>query len=372
MRLPSRKRVLGISGGLIFALTVPAAAVADALTPQEKALIPLAKAEGEVISMSSLFQDKTARALEEGFRNRYGLGPDFKYTNIRKGTGPTVSTARQEIKAGRITFDVIMVAGAGFFHGAAKQGAFEKLDSGQWKHHEKNAKKANAYFNYPWFVIGAAYSFQPIWNAACPGMENFNVTSYNDVLDPSLKGKTIVSDVTKSTSYSTTTLALEQAGFDVKGMWEKLKAQDPLVAFRTEPKMQIVINCERPVDMWNLVGRAFQAIEKEPSLAKKLRWGTYKEGQVLLNRQLAVMKGAPHPNAGKLLVEFLLSKEGVDIMTEREASAIISYRDGYEPPESVKKYMMDLSKVKILGVKDEVEAYKQFKGMRSAWRKVFQ
>jgi len=372
MRLPCTKRVLGFSGGLIFALTLSAVTMADELTPQEKKLIPLAKAEGAVITMSSLFQDKTARALEEGFRKRYGLGPDFKYTNIRKGTGPTVSTARQEIKAGRITFDAIMVAGAGFFHGAAKQGAFLKLDSGQWKYHEKNAKKANALVEYPWFVVGSAYTFQPVWNAACPGMENFNVTSYNDILAPSLKGKTIVSDVTKSTSYSTTTLALEQAGLDVHAMWRKLKAQDPLVAFRTEPKMQMVINCERPVDMWNLVGRAFQAIEKEPSLAKKLRWGTYKEGQVLLNRQLAVMKGAPHPNAGKLFVEFLLSKEGVDIMTEREASAVISYREGYKPPESVRKYMIDLSEVKVLGVKDEVEAYKQFKGMRTEWRKVFQ
>jgi iron(III) transport system substrate-binding protein len=372
MRLPSRKRVLGLSGGFVFALSLAAVATADELTPQEKKLIPLAKAEGAVVTMSSLFQDKTARALEEGFRKRYGLGPDFKYTNIRKGTGPTVSTARQEIKAGRITFDAIMVAGAGFFHGAAKQGAFEKLDSGQWKYHEKNAKKSNALFEYPWFVVGSAYTFQPIWNAACPGMENVSINSYADILKPEFKGKTIASDVTKSTSYSTTTLALEQAGFDIHAMWKKLKAQDPLVAFRTEPKMQMVINCERPIDMWNLVGRAFQAIEKEPSLAKKLRWGTYKEGQVLLNRQLAVMKGAPHPNAGKLFVEFLLSEDGVNIMTEREASAVISYREGYKPPESVKQYMIDLSEVKVLGVKDEVEAYKQFKDMRTEWRKVFQ
>jgi ABC-type Fe3+ transport system substrate-binding protein len=84
------------------------------------------------------------------------------------------------------------------------------------------------------------------------------------------------------------------------------------------------------------------------------------------------MKGAPHPNAGRLFVEFLLSEDGVNIMTEREASAVISYREGYKPPESVKQYMIDLSQVKVLGVKDEVEAYKQFKGMREAWRKVFQ
>ena len=359
------------SAGLIVAFSLATAAGASEITPQEKKLIPLAKQEGEIITLSSLFQDKTVRALEDGFRKRYGLGPDFKYTNIRKGTGPTISTARQEIKAGRITFDVIVVPGGGFFHGAAEAGAFLPLDSGQWKYHEANAKKANALFEYPHFVIASSYTFQPIWNATCPGMENVNITSYADILDPKYKGKTIASDITKSVSYATTILALQEAGFDVEAMWKKQKAQDPLVAFRTEPKMQMVINCERPIDMWNLVGRAYQSIEKEPSLAKKLRWGTYKEGQVLLNRQTAVMKGAPHPNAGKLFIEFLLSKEGLDIVAEREAS-LITYREGYTAPESVQKYLIDLSKAKVLGVKSEVEAYKQFKELRQRWRKVFQ
>jgi len=371
MKSPCTKPVACVTSGLIVALSLAAGAGASELTPQEKKLIPLAKQEGEIISLSSLFQDKTVRALQEGFRKRYGLGSDFKYTNIRKGTGPTISTARQEIKAGRITFDIITVPGGGFFHGAAKAGAFLPLDSGQWKYHEKNAKKANALFQYPHFVISSAYTFQPVWNASCPGMENVKIASYKDILDPKFKGKIIVSDITKSTSYSTTTLALEQSGFDIAGMWKKHKAQDPLIAFRTEPKMQIVINCERPIDMWNLVGRAFQAIEKEPSLAEKLRWGTYAEGQVLLNRQMAVMKGAPHPNAGKLFVEFLLSEEGQNIIAEREAS-LISYRENWIPPESVRKYLIDLSTVKVLGVNDEVEAYKQFKALRTRWRKVFQ
>ena len=75
--------------------------------------------------------------------------------------------------------------------------------------------------------------------------------------------------------------------------------------------------------------------------------------------------------AGKLFAEFLLSKEGIDIMVEREVS-IISYRKGYVPPESVKKYALDLSKIKVIGIRDELETNKQFKGMREEWGKVFQ
>jgi len=202
-------------------------------------------------------------------------------------------------------------------------------------------------------------------------MENVSITSYKDILDPKYKGKTIASDITKSVSYTTTVVGLKESGFDINDMWKKLKAQEPIIEFRTEPKMQMVINCERPIDMWNLVGRAFQGIEKEPSLAKKLRWGTYKEGQVLLNRQMAVMKGAPHPNAGKLFAEFLLSEEGQNLFAEREA-AIISYREGWKPPEVVSKYLIDISKVKVLGVKDEIAAAKEFKQIRDEWRKALQ
>ena len=367
------RRIPNVCGtaGLIFAISLATVAGASELTPQEKQLIPLAKKEGSVISLISLFEDRTVRDLEKAFIKRYGLGENFKYVNIRKGTGPTVGMARMEIQANKVTFDTIMVAGAGFFDGAAKQGAFLPLDSGQWKYHEELAKKAAAYYQYPNFVVGSAYTFQPVWNVSCPGMKDVNITSYYDIANPKMKGKTIVSDVTKSASFSFTTIGLMEAGFDVRDMWKKLKATDPLVAFRTEDKMQLVINCERPVDMWNLAGRVLQEVEKDPTLAKSLRWGTYKEGQVLMTRQLAVMKGAPHPNAGKLFVEFLLSKEGLDIMTEREAS-IISYRKGYTPPASVGAYALDLSKIKVIGIKDEVETYKKFKGMREEWQKIFQ
>ena len=36
----------------------------------------------------------------------------------------------------------------------------------------------------------------------------------------------------------------------------------------------------------------------------------------MLGNQAAVIKGAPHPNAAKLLIEFMLSKEGTDVFVE--------------------------------------------------------
>ena len=140
-------------------------------TPQEKALIDGAKKEGAVTVLNPQFSDWTGQHLGEGFVKRYGLGPNFKFNNLRKGTGATVAQTRQEIQAGKHTVDILIVSAPGFFDEASKRGAFEKLDSGYWKNHEARRKAAGQYSNYPYVVVPFAYTFQPVWNTSCPGME---------------------------------------------------------------------------------------------------------------------------------------------------------------------------------------------------------
>jgi iron(III) transport system substrate-binding protein len=366
---------LGVAGhvmGLAFAallVTTNAGQTAN-LTPQEEKLVAAAKAEGAVIVLNPIFSDETGQLLGEGFSNRYNLGPDFKFTNLRKGTGATVAQVRQEIQAGKHTVDILLVSGPGFFDEASKRGAFEALDSGYWKNHEELARKAGQYFNYPYVIVPFAYSFQPIWNSSCPGMEKFTANSYADVVTPELQGKTIASDITKSLTYTNTAISLQEAGVNLNALWDRLKATDPLVEFRSEPKMQMVIACQRPLDMWNLTGRVYQNVLKKPDLSKVLRFGTYQEGQVMLGNQAAVIKGAPHANAAKLFIEYMLSKEGTDIFVEGES--MYSFMKDYVPPAAAKPYLFDLSKTKLLGLKDWVGDQSQFKSVREEWQRRFQ
>ncbi len=371
MSRPSGTRCFLVAGVALASALFASGAAGQAadLTPQERALIAAAKKEGEVTILNPLFSDETGQRLSEGFVKRYGLGPDFKVNNLRKGTGQTVAQVRQEIKAGRFTVDILLVSAPAFFDEAAKRDAFEKLDSAHWKNHEALARKAGQYFNYPYVVVPLAYTFQPVWNISCPGMANFKVDSYADTIGPALKGKTIASDITKSITYTNTALSLMEAGFDMKSFWGKLKATEPIVEFRTEPKMQMVVSCERPFDMWNLSGRVYQNVLKKPELANVLRVGYYKEGQVMLGNQAGVLKGAPHPNAGRLLVEFLLSKEGTDIVVETEAT--YSFMQGYTPPAKAKPYLLDLSQHKLLGLKDWVAADDRVKSVRDDWITTF-
>ncbi len=341
------------------------------LTPQEQKLVGPAKQEGGVVLLNPIFSDRTGQRLGEAFVRRYGLGADFKFSNLRKGTGQTVAQVRQEIVAHKFTVDILLVSAPGFFDEAIKHDAFEALDSGYWKDHAELTKQAGQYANYPYVVVPFAYSFQPVWNSSCPGMSSFDAASYADVVKPELKGKTIASDITKSFTYTNTAISLQENGvLDLKAFWDKLKATDPIVEFRTEPKMQMVMTCQRPIDMWNLSGRVYQNVLKKPDLANVLKVGKYREGQVMLGNQAAVLKGAPHPNAAKLFVEFMLSKEGTDVFIEGEA--MYSFMKGYTPPSETKPYVFDLTKTKLLGLKDWVAASKQAKEVRNEWQARFQ
>ncbi len=375
----SRKSTLPLTAATAFAapwamvalLTASTVGHAVELTPQEQKLVGPAKQEGAVVLLNPIFSDRTGQRLGEAFVRRYGLGPDFKFSNLRKGTGQTVAQVRQEIVAHKFTVDILLVSAPGFFDEAIKHDAFEALDSGYWKDHAELTKQAGQYANYPYVVVPFAYSFQPVWNSSCPGMSSFDAASYADVVKPELKDKTIASDITKSFTYTNTAISLQENGvLDLKAFWDKLKVTDPIVEFRTEPKMQMVMTCQRPLDMWNLSGRVYQNVLKKPDLAKVLKVGKYREGQVMLGNQAAVLKGAPHPNAAKLFVEFMLSKEGTDVFIEGEA--MYSFMKGYTPPSETKPYVFDLTKTKLLGLKDWVAASKQAKEVRNEWQARFQ
>ena len=105
---------------LLLACAFGTAAAAATLSPQEQKLVPLAKKEGSVTIINPLFSDETAQRLGAAFIKYYNLGPDFKFNNLRKGTGQTVAQVRQEIKAGRFTVDVHLVSAPGFFDEAAR------------------------------------------------------------------------------------------------------------------------------------------------------------------------------------------------------------------------------------------------------------
>ena len=97
MRWSSGSRALFVALAFLAASAAPALGATE-ITPQEKKLIPLAKKEGGFTFINANLLDPTMRRMRAAFLKHYGMGDDFKFNFVLKGTGPTVATARQEIK----------------------------------------------------------------------------------------------------------------------------------------------------------------------------------------------------------------------------------------------------------------------------------
>jgi hypothetical protein len=99
-----------IAATAIALLAAPSSTSAANLTPQEQKLVEGAKKEGAVTILNPIFSDRTGQHLAEAFTRRYDLGSDFKFNNLRKGTGQTVAQVRQEILANKFTVDILLVS----------------------------------------------------------------------------------------------------------------------------------------------------------------------------------------------------------------------------------------------------------------------
>lgn len=333
------------AAGAALALAAAGAAPAGAADAELARLVEAAKKEGEVHYIDALNQPKTHAMLDRAFRKKYGLPDSFKFTHTLQGTGQVVATVQQEIKAGQHTIDVVYLAAPGFFKAAAKEGHFLPYVSPEWKHYEATVKRVGVEVDPPHWITPSAYAFVPVWNRKCPGFATVQIKSWRDLANPAFKGKMIVADVRKSVTYAATWFGLESALG--KDFWPRyVEATQPIIIFRTEESLQKVMSCEYPIQNFQLSGRVYQRVREDRTLDLGVGWP--EEGVVVLGVQIAILKGSRRPNAGKLLVDFLLSEEGMQAFIEGEG--VFSLRGGFRAPQAVVKYTPNIDQVKAIPV----------------------
>lgn len=328
-------------------------------------LIEAAKAEGEVHYIDAVVHPKTQVLLDQAFRKKYGLPESFKFTHTLQGTGQVVASVQQEIKAGQYNIDVVWVGAPSFYKAAAKEGHLLPYASAQWKHFEGMVKRLGVEADPPYWVSPVAYAFVPVWNRKCPGFADVQITSWKDLLNPAFRGKMIISDVRRSFTFAATWVGLE--GPLGKAYFEKfVEVTQPAVIFRTEESLQKVISCEYPIQNWQSPGRVYQRVHEDPTLNLGIAWP--QEGIVMLGVPLAILKGTKRPNAAKLLVEFLLSEEGMTAYVTGEPR--LSLREGLTVPDAVKQYLPDIEKVKVLPVNWPALTLSEIRKAQNDFRKV--
>lgn len=356
-------RGLAAASVMVAALTPPTAG--RAADPELGRLIAAAKEEGEVHYIDALGQPKTQALLEQAFRKKYGLPDSFKLTHTLRGTGEVVATVQQEIKAGRHTIDVVWVGAPGFFKAAAREGALLPYVPTEWKRYEQPVKRGGIEVDPPSWIVPIAYAFVPVWNRKCPGFAGVRIDSWKDMLNPAFRGKAIIGDVRKSFTYAATWSGMEGTlGKDFLPRY--VDVTQPAIYFRTEESLQKVMSCEYPIQLWQLSGRVYQRAREDPTLDLGVAWP--REGVVLLGVPIAILKGAAHPNAAKLFLEFLLSEEGMTAFITGEG--VFSLREGFKVPAAVRKYTPDVGTVKAMPVGWSTLTIPEVRRIQDDFRKV--
>ena len=169
------------------------------------------------------------------------------------------------------------------------------------------------------------------------------IAGYADLLNPALKGKIVLSDPNSSSAaWNNLSNIMAVYGYDSKESWDYLKAlMSNGLIISTSSSV-----CFKSVQTGEyVVGLTYEdgASTLLKSGAKNIRMVYPKEGVSASAFGCAVIKNAPHMNAAKAMVDYLMSADGQSILgnvgTIRFTNTKAKYSTSYLPPSAEIKWI---------------------------------
>lgn len=348
---------LGLMAGAAQAADIPAEQGLDAAGKAAvEDLIAGAVKEGALNYADTIIQPNTSKELVAAFRAYYGLPASFQVNFALLGSSAMVTRVEQETSANHVTLDVAAVASPAWAFDAQRKGIMLEYHSPQYDAYQAAFAAGLGMDGY--FAFNGGYSQVPIWNAA---ITKFNGTTYVDVVKAAVPGRFSIGDVAHSESQLSTYIGLRQIyGTD---FFKQIAAKKPAFIYRSEVSAQRVLTGQ---DTFALGGGAARVMAADQKGAK-LKILYPKEGFTLLPQATFILKGAPHPNAAKLWIDFILSAQGQDIVSQREA--LISGRSGYTSP--IPDLVPDFGSIKVIKVDWKSMTPDRLKQYQSEWESIF-
>src|SRR5437870_3651084 len=270
---------------------------------QPKDLVESAKSEGEFVFYSGI-PVPDAQALLSAFEKKYPL---IKTTQYR-ATGPAlVSRIETEQRAGRPVWDVMNSTGFEPYV-LLEQGYFAKYDSVERKNFPAGHKDVEGF----WTTMYTS-----------PNLVTYNTRlvapkdlprEYSDLLDPKWKGR----------------LGLDTSDFEwyanLKKIWGAEKAQHFLAGVRRQEVRlvqgralltELLGSGEFSLLVNNYLQNAIEAKRKGNSIEILAL-----DPVIAASGLVGINKSAPHPNAARLFIDFILSKEGQELVVKSDRSSV--------------------------------------------------
>jgi iron(III) transport system substrate-binding protein len=286
------KRRLTNLAAMLVALLVPGMAWAQAGSNPK--LVEAAKKEGEIVYYTTMTLDQS-KSVADRFEKKYGI----RVTLFRTGGGPLLNKIFTESRGGRHDWDVVVGRGemvlplmqrkllASYKSPETKMIDEQLVDKeGFWSAYYVNS-----------YVLG--------WHTKQVRKQDVPKT-YDELLNPKWKGGLISLDTEAYGMFE-----------GLKGAWgkektlayfKKLAALDPVLKRGNTERVQLAVAGE-----YSLIIAYNQTIQRMTSRGAPIDWLPLEPAVTQVNPVMIGVK-APHPNAARLFADFILSKEGQEML----------------------------------------------------------
>ncbi|MDP2660850.1 MAG: extracellular solute-binding protein, partial [Dehalococcoidia bacterium] len=283
------------------ATAAPAAATAKpaapaAIKPEDARaqLYELAKKEGQVMAYST-----GTSAEMESYRKVFAKAYPGITVNEYMGTGEQIAEKMlTEFKAGKVTCDFVLIP-LEQWAVILKGGLAEKWDPPEKPNYPLEALDPGGFYVTEQTVLHVIeYNTQLISAADAP-------KSYEDLLKPVFKGKLGI----EQSAYSWFAQRAQIWGKDKATEYlKKLAAQQPKFVSGHTTLADAVVSGEVPV----AVNVYQHRVEQQKAKGAPVAWAADQPTGAEPN-STGIAKGAPHPNAGKLFLDWRLTEEGQNV-----------------------------------------------------------
>lgn len=266
--------------------------------------IEAAKGEGKVVVYTST-DIAQAQALLDAFTKKYGI--PVEYNDL--GTNGAYNRAISEAAAGQVGADIVWSSGMDLQMTLAADGYVEEYESPEKANLPEWADYENMLYATTVEPIGMIYNTSALPKDKVP-------TTHADLAkflesDAALKGKVATFDPEKSgTGFLHHT---HDVVADADGFWTLAKAMGGagVRTYSSSGSMRETVVSGENVLAYNIIGSyALDWVKSTPNLGV----GFFTDYTAAFSRVAGITKDAPHPEAAKLFVDFMLSKEGQDAL----------------------------------------------------------
>lgn len=342
-------KALGKFGAFLCTAAFAVGATHAQPRPTEAELYEKAKGEGSVTWYVGYYTTALADSIRQDFEKKY---PGVK-VNVIKTTGQVAfQRVMQDIKSQSIQSDLFSSPDVGHFEVLKKENAllpFIPPNSAKLSKEFQNLDPDNNYHVTWAMVIALSYNTDKVKTKDAP-------RSWQDLLDPKWKNQISLGNPNYSSSAAVWALAMRKQFGDA--YLTKLAEQNPLVSRSIDDTVNVLNSGERMVAVSG-IGTAARSLDK----GNPIGMAYPSDGSILLSGPSAVLKNSNNPNAGMLLLNYLMGTENDGMLASYFGQPIRS-----DTPPSKGMQQLDNVPTSRLEFKELVDG---LPAVRTLWREKF-